>query len=72
MKTQKTKLIFNKKNITELNREELLDINGGSSNLCIGIGVGVVIAVVLAGAFTAGVVEGFANEINDDDPNEKP
>lgn len=64
MKTQNTKLVFNKKSISELNREELIDINGGTSPLCVGA------AVVVGGAFLLGVIEGVANEINDDDPNE--
>jgi len=71
MKTHKTKLIFKKQNITELNKEELFDINGGSSHACIG-GAIVLAGVAIGGAFLLGVVEGFANEINDDDPNEKP
>jgi len=63
MKTHKQQLIFRRQDITELNDGKLIEINGGTSLACI--------SVSLASAFLIGVVEGVANELNDDDPDEE-
>lgn len=39
MKTQNTKLNFNKGSLVELNSNSLVEINGGSSPLCIAVSV---------------------------------
>ncbi|RLJ63310.1 lactobin A/cerein 7B family class IIb bacteriocin [Lacinutrix venerupis] len=37
MKTQNTSLAFNKSSVTELNDNQLQDVNGGTSPVCTGI-----------------------------------
>ena len=47
MKTQNNKLRFNKNTMVELNNNELLDVNGGTSTFCLGIIVGMAITFKL-------------------------
>ncbi|RLJ63307.1 lactobin A/cerein 7B family class IIb bacteriocin [Lacinutrix venerupis] len=37
MKTQNTNLAFNKNSVTELNDNQLQDVNGGTSPVCVGV-----------------------------------
>lgn len=54
MKTQNTKLKFNKSSLVELNDEQLQDINGGST-------LSIIVALVVVPAIIAATVEA-ANE----------
>ncbi|WP_082041739.1 class IIb bacteriocin, lactobin A/cerein 7B family [Lacinutrix sp. Hel_I_90] len=37
MKTQNKNLAFNKSSVVDLNDNQLMDVNGGTSPLCVGI-----------------------------------
>jgi len=58
MKTQNTnnKLAFTKANVTELNNNELIDIDGGSSPFCAAVATSSNTCLLLAGAALAWVL----------------
>ena len=65
MKTQNTKLNFKKDSIIELNESTMLDIDGGTTPLCIGAGVSSGACAVAAGAAIVAVGNAIYNWIND-------
>ncbi|WP_417291546.1 class IIb bacteriocin, lactobin A/cerein 7B family [Corallibacter sp.] len=40
MKTQNNKLAFNKSSVTELNDSQLLEVDGGTTPVCVGVIIG--------------------------------
>lgn len=67
MKTQNAKLVFKKNNVTELNDNQLNDVNGGGTPVTVTYGIYLTVAI-----FILGGVKGCADEVaNDDGCNEE-
>ena len=61
MKTKNAKLVFGKSSIIELNESTMLDIDGGTTPICIGAGVSSGPCAVAAAAALAAVGNAMYN-----------